>query len=251
MFKFINFKSGSKGNCSFFIDDSNFFIIDVGFNKKEFNSFLKEVDKSCDDIDAIFLTHSHIDHIKGLKYIDLNKIHFLKDEDIKVNENNLLYLYLTYNIGDFSITPIKTIHDVNSCGYIIEYKKIRFGYITDTGYIPLKSLMYLKNLDYYYFEANHDILALLNSNRTETLKERILSSYGHLSNDYSFNYLADLIGPKTKEVILAHISEECNHSLFITEELKKTIKKSDNLYLSIVRFELAAQNEPTELIIDG
>ena len=83
-------------------------------------------------------------------------------------------------------------------------------YITDTGFIPLKTLNIIQNKDIYIIESNHDINMLLESRRTNRLKERILSSVGHLSNDLCAQYLAEVIGDKTKAIFLAHLSEECN-----------------------------------------
>jgi len=244
--KFINFKSGSKGNTSFFVLDNFLFLIDVGFNKKELKSFLSFINKKEEDINYIFLTHTHSDHIKGIKYIDKSKLYFINDEDGLIRKENIIKLYKELKINDFIITPIKTLHDVISCGYIIKYKNIKFGYITDTGYIPIKSLKYLKNLDYYYFESNHDIMMLIKSKRTDELKERILSVYGHLSNDTSYCYLNDLVGNKTKKVVFAHLSEECNEELTAQNKLNKILGK--NRYFKNIKFSYAKQNKET--IID-
>ena len=66
------------------------------------------------------------------------------------------------------------------------------------------------NATYYIFESNHNVRMLMNTNRPQTLKKRIMGDYGHLSNEDSANYLCDVIGDNTKEIVLAHLSEEAN-----------------------------------------
>ncbi|MBP5694230.1 MAG: hypothetical protein J6X03_02095 [Bacilli bacterium] len=119
------------------------------------------------------------------------------------------------------MTPLKTSHDaINPCGFLIENDGEKLIYMTDTGTIPKKSLKYMVNADYYFIESNHDLDMLNNSGRPRFLINRIAGSYGHLSNEDSAYYMSGLVGPKTKKIILAHLSEECN-----TEELAlKTYK---------------------------
>ena len=84
--------------------------------------------------------------------------------------------------------------------------------MTDTGFISEKNLEVMRNADYYIIESNHNIKMLLQTNRPAELKQRILSDFGHLSNEDSALYMSELIGDKTKEIALAHISEEANYN---------------------------------------
>ena len=85
-------------------------------------------------------------------------------------------------------------------------------YVTDTGYINVKYHDILKNRDLYIFESNHDIEMLNNSRYSFSLRKRILSDKGHLSNYDSAKYLSEFVGDKTKYILLAHLSEENNTS---------------------------------------
>ena len=82
--------------------------------------------------------------------------------------------------------------------------------MTDTGYIPEESLPYMDNANFYIIESNHDLKMLKDSSRPMILKKRIHSKHGHLSNEESARYFVDLVGDKTKEITLAHLSLECN-----------------------------------------
>ena len=87
-------------------------------------------------------------------------------------------------------------------------------YMTDTGYVSQKNRQFMKNLDYYIIESNHDIEMLMATKRPMFLKNRILNDMGHLNNEYSAHLMCEVIGEKTKEIVLAHLSQEAN-----TEEL--------------------------------
>jgi phosphoribosyl 1,2-cyclic phosphodiesterase len=93
---------------------------------------------------------------------------------------------------------------------VIENGNQKLVYMTDTGYISQANMAYMKNADYYVIESNHNVRMLLQTDRTFTLIQRILGDTGHLSNEDSAMYLTELVGDKTKEIFLAHLSEEAN-----------------------------------------
>ena len=97
--------------------------------------------------------------------------------------------------------------------------------MTDTGYIPELSLDYMNNADYYIIESNHDVNMQLDSNRPAQLINRILSDEGHLSNVDSASYMASLVGQRTKQIFLAHISQDANTPEIALSTYKKIFKK--------------------------
>jgi Metal-dependent hydrolases of the beta-lactamase superfamily I len=113
-------------------------------------------------------------------------------------------------------------------------------YITDTGYISKKNASYMVDADYYIIESNHDIEMLMKTNRPMFLKNRILSDYGHLSNDDSAMIISRLLGPSTKEIVLAHLSQEAN-----TKELALNtyhrIFNQNNIELKNIKIKVASQ----------
>ena len=86
--------------------------------------------------------------------------------------------------------------------------------MTDTGYVSQKNMEYIKNLDYYIFESNHDIEMLMNTRRPLFLKNRIFGDKGHLNNEYSAHVMAQVIGENTKEICLAHLVFDEEHIYF-------------------------------------
>ena len=120
-------------------------------------------------------------------------------------------LNVPFTIGDFKITAFPTSHDAtNPCGFLLEAGDEKLVYMTDTGVFLEENLPLVKNPTYLVIESNHDIKMLLNTHRTYELKNRILSDVGHLCNEDSAIAAAEIIGDKTKEIVLAHLSEEAN-----------------------------------------
>lgn len=235
----LNLKSGSKGNCTFLYNEDTFIVIDFGMKKRELLYALEILKKTIDDIDYILLTHSHSDHLSGMRFIDFSKVHAIKGAFELFDSNNYIKYNKEYIVNSISFKPFKTYHDApSSCGFIFKDLKSKetLGFVTDTGYLSINSLKLLKNLNYYYFESNYDEYMLISSYRTDILKSRIASSKtGHLSNSLSSLYLADIVGKNTKTILLAHLSEECNtHNTALTC-LKDSLKAAnkDNLNIDI------------------
>lgn len=242
---FVNVGSGSKGNTSIFIEDDYVLLIDAGISKRRVNNALKVFNKTFKDINAILITHDHIDHISQIKNYDDNIIYSTSFSYKCLKEN-----YLKFNkekeFGPFKVFPILLSHDGNTTGYIISTKNETFGYVTDTGFIPEKSLTYLNNLNYYYFESNYDIDLLISSRRSDELKSRIMSYKGHLGNEESAIYLSRLIGKNTKKIMLAHLSEECNDPL-IALKTHQLIYKENEVDFNIKDVICAKQKEEVKL----
>ena len=214
MIKLHDIASGSKGNACLIYNDKTLILIDMGLTKVRLSAGLAEIGKTIDDIDFALFTHEHADHISGERFIDSNKKYSLEGT-ITLQKANILENYKEYSFNEFKITPLKTSHDAtNPCGFLIEENGEKLVYMTDTGKILKKSLALMENADYYFIESNHDLDMLNNSGRPRVLINRIAESKGHLSNEDSAYFMTGLVGPKTKKIMLAHLSEECN-----TEEL--------------------------------
>lgn len=211
--------SGSKGNSTLLIGSNKKLLIDVGFSYPRMKMLLNNYGVNLDEIDGILLTHTHKDHILGLKSI-VNKHHtkvftnivmyselikIIDEENISINEDE-------YSIGEFNISVIHTSHDaVGSVGFIIDDEVNSMVYITDTGYINKCYMEKLMNKNLYVLESNHDVEMLMTGPYPYILKQRVVSDKGHLSNEMTGNYLKEIIGIDTKKIVLAHLSEINNN----------------------------------------
>lgn len=235
MISFINVGSGSKGNATLIFDEKTLIQIDMGLSLKRVTAALNVIGKQREDIQGVLITHEHCDHVSSLiRYKDKTPIY--ASEGTVGYADHIFSSEDSFEIGTLAIIPLKTSHDAkNPHGFVIFSGKSRLVYLTDTGYIPDETLPYLSNADYYIIESNHDLKMLMKSHRPASLKRRIKGDLGHLSNVDSAIYMAESIGPNTKAIYLAHLSEECNTEEIALESYKKTFLRKgtslDNLKL--------------------
>ena len=246
--------TGSKGNCTYIKTNHHKILVDLGTTSLYVEKQLKDLNVNPEEIDSIFLTHTHVDHISGLK-VFLKKYnptifltHKMYQELIKIVPlNNYYFLEKDTVIDDLIVHVIKTSHDVeDSNGYIFESENKSIVYITDTGYINVKYHKMLANKDFYVMESNHDIRMLMNGKYPYHLKQRIVGDRGHLSNKDSANYLASFIGDKTKGIVLIHLSEENNNPKIAYDTLKSTLERRNKMVNKIM---ISSQKKHTELIV--
>ena len=243
--------SGSKGNCTYVETKNHKILIDIGTSSLYVEKALRSIGVEPSSIDIVLITHAHVDHVGGLKVFckKYNPLVYISDKIQKeanlniMNVNSEEIINLDY---DIKIKSIKLSHDVSDIrGYVIEEDESSMVYITDTGYINEKNFENIVNKNLYVFESNHDVEMLMNNPKyPHHTKIRILSDKGHLSNKDSAYYLSKLIGNNTKQVILAHLSEQNNTEELALETLNETLKRKNIDFDNII---IARQNEMTEL----
>ncbi|MEG2052744.1 MAG: MBL fold metallo-hydrolase [Bacilli bacterium] len=228
--------SGSKGNATAIeISPNQYILLDQGLSLSYLLSCLRKCNIDINNITHYFFTHRHGDHVLGIDNIDPNKIYSLKGT-LDLPLYNYLSPYYTYDFKTFKVTPFLTSHDAPcSCGYSFIINGESFFYITDTGVIPQETIAIMHDKNYYLIEANHDCDMVLSSNRPEALKLRIIGDAGHLSNKQCVNYLNMVVGPNTKEIILAHVSEQCNSDKKIYEAIDNSFIYKDKVKILIAK----------------
>ena len=245
--------SGSKGNSTLITTDRVKILIDAGKNQKYLETALNQINLSLKDIDYILITHTHADHTSALKTIVkshkptivLTELMY-QDLDYLKNYENILLLTDNLELEDLVIENIKTSHDTSdSRGYIVTQGNSSVVQITDTGYLNQKYFKKLQNKTIYIFESNHNVEMLMHGRYPKWLKARVSSDVGHLSNESSAFYLTKLIGENTKEIILAHLSEENNTPELALETLNNEFAENNIKFNNIV---VAKQEERTDLI---
>ena len=243
--KIVVIESGSKGNATLILDEGRLLLIDMGITLTSLKKGLERIGKTLLDIDALLLTHSHTDHTKGIQYLDPLPIYCSRGTYEGLNVN-YVKPYEKFLVEHFIITPIEASHDAEgTLGFVIKTKNEKLVYLTDTGMISDKSMSKMKNADYYIIESNHNIKKLHQTNRPASLKLRILSDTGHLSNEASAIYMTELVGIKTKEIILAHLSEEANDPELALKAYRKIFQKA-RIDLDKINLHCASQREIVE-----
>lgn len=213
--------SSSSGN-SIYIEDNNFrCLVDAGLTGKKIIENLELIERDIKNIDCIFVTHEHIDHIKGVgvlarKYnipIYANKLTW---DNMNIGEikTDLKYHFEKDETKDFngvSVSSFGVSHDAaNPQFYTFEKDGKKISILTDTGYVSDKMIYNIENSDVLVYESNHEENILLSCSYPWKTKQRILSDQGHLSNTDAANYLTRIIGDKTKHIYLSHLSKENN-----------------------------------------
>jgi phosphoribosyl 1,2-cyclic phosphodiesterase len=240
--------SGSSGNAILLTSGSDGILIDAGFSRKVILSKLQELSIPPKTIKAIFITHEHSDHTKGLRvtadYLDIPA--YLTYETAKylntrkeLSKKKVIFDAGTpFNFLDFKIHPFRVAHDaIDPVGFIISTGKIKIGIALDLGHMSSLVKCRLKGCNALILESNYDTELLKISNRPLNLKRRIAGRLGHLSNDEALSSLHELFTADTKHLLLGHISSECNdHSLLQKKAISKldALKRTD-IHLSILK----------------
>ncbi len=252
--KIIILASGSKGNATYIETNNTKILIDAGLSYNKMKERLLSFDIILDTLDAILITHEHIDHVmhlasmkkrtKAKVYINESSYYNLpKTVTANLTEHNIYFIKpeSRYIIGDINFVPINLFHDTkNIYGYLFKINNTNIGYITDTGHIISKYFKLLNKMNVLILESNHDVEMLLNSKRDYRLKQRILSDKGHLSNEQCENILNEILSTYTKHIVLAHLSEECNTEELAIKHAKRAMQKCNSQANLLV----GKQNDP-------
>jgi phosphoribosyl 1,2-cyclic phosphodiesterase len=212
--------SGSKGNCTYVAGSNGSLLIDAGLSAKE--TFVRMTKTGCDPdrVAAILVTHEHGDHIRGLDVL-ARKLscpvygtqgtlaEFLSHR--RTSDRPLQIQACQYDTafsaGEFRVLPFATSHDAaEPCGFVLQENGSKIGYCTDTGIVTSHMLDLLRHCDGVVLESNHCPEMLANGPYPESLKRRIRSNRGHLSNPAAARVLQTL-GKDVTQVVLSHLSE--------------------------------------------
>lgn len=230
--------SGSGGNSTYINCNGEEFLIDAGISCKALTAALEKIGSCISNIKAIFITHEHIDHIKGLEiiskkyavpvYMNTNSAKYISCTDGFENLKNVLKIldpteYLTTENAKFEV--YKTPHDSwGSVCYKVTATDDTFALATDIGYVTKSVASALLGCRTVVIESNHDVEMLKNGPYPIALQNRILSKSGHLSNDDCAKFLPYLVKSGTEKIFLAHLSKENNLPSLALETAKRAIE---------------------------
>ena len=216
-------RSSSKGNCTVVFSDTTKILIDCGISCKMAVSALSDIGISPEEIDAVFVTHEHSDHIKGISLFSKKfnvpvyansatwtsmreTLSGVSEENVCIIEENAVM------VGDINICAFPISHDaVNPVGYTMVSGGEKVSVATDTGIINECMLLALCGSDKVMIEANHDLNLLAMGKYPDALKRRIRGDRGHLCNEKAGELAVSLFKEGTKKFLLGHLSEENNH----------------------------------------
>ena len=234
--------SGSSGNCSYLETAESRILVDAGFSPRQIRQRLAGIGRTPENLSAILITHEHSDHIAGLLGLAdkfqipvycnretqdaiiwnfKNKWSATKDPALKgLDSGDLLKskidwrIFLTgdgFEINDLSAETFSIPHDAQDpVGFLLRTSVGNFGFVTDLGKATKLVIERARAANVLVLESNHDVEMLHNSRRSWSLKQRILGSHGHLSNEAAAEAAANIMSAGLKHLYLAHLSRECN-----------------------------------------
>jgi phosphoribosyl 1,2-cyclic phosphodiesterase len=249
VFSLIVLGSGSGGNCALVISDHCRILIDAGFSAKRISQGLQSLGIEPESLDGILVTHEHSDHIAGLKV-------FCGKFNVPVFCNSLTAEYLcrcgiaeasryrifstgsAFTIQDIDVQAFYVPHDaVDPVAFVLSSGYGSVGFLTDLGYAPKLARERIREVHTLVVETNHDEQRLqADPKRPWSVKQRILSRHGHLSNEAAAALVADIAGENLRRVVLGHLSRECNSPELALSAMRQ-------LGLDSLEFYCAEQNQ--------
>lgn len=249
--------SGSAGNSIFVQAGHTRVLIDAGFSGRSIASRLRSIDVDPDAIDAIVVTHEHSDHTGGVGvYARRHGTPVYMTERTRAACAKILRGRETvhdydpgrpFHVGDVRVEPFLTVHDAADpvgVAVVDECTGLRLGVATDLGRPTAQIRHALSGCDFLVLEANHDEVLLHTSHYPVSVKRRIASSHGHLSNQAAARFAVDLMHSRLAGIVLAHLSNECNRPDLALEVVGAALARAG----WSGHLEVAPQDTPTELL---
>lgn len=258
--KFCSLYSGSTGNSLFVQGNETKILVDAGVSAKKVVEALNSIDVDVNDINAIIVTHEHIDHIRSIGtlakkydipiYASLGTWNGIENEKLVVNIENKNYFKIgeEFEIGDLKIKSFSTSHDaMDPCGFSIKSDNKKISIATDLGEITKDVMGNLKSSKFVLLESNYDPEVLRFCSYPYSVKTRIAGIKGHLSNNEAGKTISELVENGLNKVMLGHLSKESNfpelaQKTVINEMMQRGIKENE------IDMNIASRTNPSKVI---
>ena len=251
--------SGSSGNATLISEGNTLILLDSGASGKKLSQAIESLGFSCSDICAILLTHEHSDHIIGAgimsRRFDIPVFASKETFDamnvgpIKESNINFVTPGKSFNIGDIGINSFSISHDAKKpLGYSFDLPEGKCSSLTDTGVITKEIYDSVKDSKYMILEANHDVEMLQFGTYPYSLKQRILSKTGHLSNNTTAAMVKKMLENGTERIMLGHLSDENNTPEIAYKTVENAILDAGGIVGKDILLSVAKRYEVTRLI---
>lgn len=251
--------SGSRGNCAIVASARTRILVDAGLSCRETFKRMKAVGGDPQALSAILITHEHSDHVNGLAIL-AKKLRIpvfmtgathqawaraLRDangEKPQLEKFERFESGHSFQVGDILVKPFTIPHDAaDPVGFTFRVEGIKVGFATDLGYLPVSVRDHLCGSDVLVMESNHDLEMLRVGPYPWSVKQRVMSRVGHLSNGALADFFSKDYDNHATFVVLAHLSQENNHPEIARREAERALAARGGLFSS--RVLLASQTE--------
>ena len=213
--------SGSSGNATLVSTGRTRLLVDSGLSRRELRRRLAVLGEEFDRIDAVLISHEHSDHVSGLPVVAKTlrvPVFLTKLAAAGIDWNGCDPRIETFQagarivIGDLEIDTFTIPHDAaDPVAFCFRCDGLKAGLVTDLGYIPDSIKFHLRSVDLLLLESNHDLDMLKVGPYPWSVKQRVMSRIGHLSNDAVAQFIAFDLDSMVRTLVLGHLSEHNNH----------------------------------------
>jgi phosphoribosyl 1,2-cyclic phosphodiesterase len=265
IFKVCVLASGSSGNSTLVATGRTRLLVDAGLSGRELSRRLVEAGEELEHLDAVLVSHEHSDHVSGLAVIS-RKLDICR----KKSGRPPLPIFMTrlaaptvrwekhqpavetfqagarLTIGDIEIDSFTIPHDAaDPVGFCFRAEGVKIGLVTDLGYIPESIKFHLRGTNLLILESNHDLDMLKVGPYPWSVKQRVMSRNGHLSNDSVSDFIDADLDRATGTLVLGHLSEHNNHPEIVRLVASQALARR-GLGTKLV---IAGRAKPTEVFI--
>ncbi|MCJ7856052.1 MBL fold metallo-hydrolase [Lachnospiraceae bacterium NSJ-143] len=261
MTKFCPLVSGSSGNSIFIKTEGTKILIDAGVSGRKIQECLKSIGEDCSQIDAVFITHEHTDHIKAAGILSRRfDIPLYATEgtwnamapligDVSRKNRRIIYSGEKTQLNDMVLKPFGIPHDAaEPVGYSIFSDGIKMTVATDIGHVDDTIKEAVSDSDVLLLEANHDIEMLKRGPYPYNLKQRILGLYGHMANNIAGDLIKDVFSGRMRHVFLGHLSAENNTPQLAYHTVCGILSQGNISIGSDIHIELAQRHCPSHAV---
>ena len=253
--------SGSTGNAVYVENDEHAFLVDVGLSGKKMEELFAKIDREMKKLTGLRVTHEHSDHIKGLGVVARKyKVPVYANAktwdamdglvgEIPADLRFQFDMETTKSFGGLSIESFAVSHDAaDPMFYVFHENNRKLAVITDTGYVSDRMKGIIRGADSFVFESNHDVGMLQMGKYPWSIKRRILSDVGHVSNEDATVAMSEVVFDKPTQIYLSHLSKDNNMKELARLSVTQTLQSCGIITGEFVHLHDTDAFEPTKLV---
>ncbi len=214
--------SGSAGNCAYLETEETRLLIDAGLSARQIGQRLATIGRTPESLNGILVTHEHLDHIQGLTRLAVKfqipvYCNRLTKEAIESQlqirlQSRIFLTGATLEFGDLTVETFAIPHDAyDPVGFLLHTHSGNIGFLTDLGHATKLVIERVRRAQVLVLETNHDLKLLQDDRRRPwSVKQRILSRHGHLSNEAAAATAEQVVTADLHHIYLGHLSRDCN-----------------------------------------
>lgn len=252
--------SGSSGNCAYLETDEARLLIDAGLSARQIRHRLLAIGRTPENLTGILVTHEHHDHIQGLAVLatKLNvpiycnrltkeAIELLVESPVRCN---IFSTGASFDVNDVRVDTFSVPHDAyDPVGFLLHTDAGRIGFLTDLGHATKLVIERVRTANLLVLEANHDLKLLQEDTRRPwSIKQRILSRHGHLSNAAAADAAEQIVSAELRHLYLGHLSGDCNRPEIALETVNERLARLGAAHVSVAA---ASQDTPCATLSMG